>query len=564
MANKTEEFKCTEDGVFCEGKYLCRYIEVIAFIRDIENENWKRRVLFKNTFGDFHVLDIGMEQFRNTSDLWKILGKAGFEVLDLENEKLVLKYLKSNTPKQRITSVSKIGWISDKQFICPSFHVIKEKTEDHFSLDSKIRNVGFKIKGELKEWQDNICKYCEGNDILTLAICAAFSGTLLRFTNQSCSVAHLVGKSSIGKTSALAVAASIWGDSRQFIMQWRVTSNAIETLAESHNECLLILDELSQISARDAGNMIYTLGNAKGRARLNSEAEQKEIRQWQISILSSGEIGIADKISENNEKAKAGQLVRFIDIEAEVPNGFGIYNNLHGFGDGAELSNILKANCGKYHGIPAKIFVESLISANNKEENNLEESIKHLYELSQRDICQNFELEKANGQVKRVADVFALYRLAGTLAKGFGIITFDVTKSIYNIFERWVNDRGNKTLSMEENDIVDDVQSFLMQHEARFARISSVEGSYVKDEKVINNCLGGVEDKDNRRIYYVIPKLFRDEICKGKRVKLYRKVLKEKGILLTYEDGSDRRYTINGKRTKMTTLAFTEAGNPCR
>lgn len=546
------KFKCTEDGVFCGDKYLCEYIEAIAFIRDTKDENWKRRIRFKNAFGAFHVLDIGMEQFRNTSDIWKILGKAGFEVPELKNEKLVLKYLKSNAPNQRITSVTKTGWITDNQFICPSFYA--NETSEHFSLDSKIRNVGFKIKGELKEWQDNICKYCKGNDILTLAICVAFSGTILRFTNQSCTVAHLVGKSSIGKTSALAVAASVWGDSRQFIMQWRVTSNAIETLAESHNECLLILDELSQISARDAGNMIYTLGNAKGKARLNSEAEQREIKQWQISILSSGEIGIGDKISENNEKAKAGQLVRFIDIEAEVPNGFGIYNNLHGFNDGAELSNLLKENCRKYHGVPAKIFAEFLIK-----ENNFESSIKHLYGIAQRNIYQKFELEKANGQVKRVADVFSLYLLAGTLAQRFGIITFDVTKSIHNIFERWVNDRGNKTLSMEEKDIVDDVMSFLMQHEARFGRISFVGGSYVKEEKIINNCLGRVEDRDNRRIYYIIPKLFRDEICKGKNVKLYRKVLKQKGILLTYDDGSDRRYTINGERRKMTTLAFTKS-----
>lgn len=86
---KIDEFKCTEDGVFCEGIYLCRYIETIAFIRDIEDENWKRRIRFKNAFGDFHVLDIGMEQFRNTSDLWKILGKAGFEVPDLKNVEIL-------------------------------------------------------------------------------------------------------------------------------------------------------------------------------------------------------------------------------------------------------------------------------------------------------------------------------------------------------------------------------------------------------------------------------------------------------------------------------------------
>ncbi len=30
MSKKIEEFKLTEDGLFCDGKYLCRYIEVIA------------------------------------------------------------------------------------------------------------------------------------------------------------------------------------------------------------------------------------------------------------------------------------------------------------------------------------------------------------------------------------------------------------------------------------------------------------------------------------------------------------------------------------------------------
>ncbi|MDR0581029.1 MAG: DUF927 domain-containing protein, partial [Holosporaceae bacterium] len=50
------------------------------------------------------------------------------------------------------------------------------------------------------------------------------------------------------KTSALCVAASLWG-TKKFMQQWRSTSNALEAVAESHNDGLLILDELGQISS---------------------------------------------------------------------------------------------------------------------------------------------------------------------------------------------------------------------------------------------------------------------------------------------------------------------------
>ena len=55
---------------------------------------------------------------------------------------------------------------------------------------------------------------------------------------------------------------------------------------------------------------------------------------------------------------------------------------------------------------------------------------------------------------------------------------------------------------------------------------------------------------------YIFPNAFKDEICKEKSWKLYRKVLKEKGIMLTYRDGKDIRYTINEKRIRMVTLCF--------
>ncbi len=183
---------------------------------------------------------------------------------------------------------------------------------------------------------------------------------------------NFIGKSSIGKTTALQVAASIWGNSN-FIKQWRTTSNALESIAASHNHGLLILDELGQVSAKDVAQLFYMLGNEQGKQRMYSDTSLRKSKHWKLAILSSGEVGIADKIEESGQKIKAGQLVRCIDIDANIGK-YGIYNTLHGFENGSALSNFLKQNTKKYYGVVAEEFIRCLID--NMNEDGLMEAIE--------------------------------------------------------------------------------------------------------------------------------------------------------------------------------------------
>ncbi len=158
----------------------------------------------------------------------------------------------------------------------------------------------------LEEWKENICCYCEGNHILTLALTTSLSGILLKFQDFiNSTMINLTRKSSIGKTTALQVTASVWGG-ENFIKQWRTTSNALESVAAEHNHGLLILDELGQVSAEDVSQVFYMLGNEHGKQRMYSDTSLRKSKHWKIAILSSGEIGVADKIEEIG--AKAGQL----------------------------------------------------------------------------------------------------------------------------------------------------------------------------------------------------------------------------------------------------------------
>jgi putative DNA primase/helicase len=507
-------------GLFCDGERIGNYIEVKALIRTTESKEWSKRLEFEDMDGKTRIADIPCETLLKQQDTLSLLAGYGFPMTCQKKE--VIDYLISQEPLMRKTLINRIGWINDKDFICPSF--VLPCNEDSFSLATHIKNCGFAIKGTLKEWQDNICRYCENNKILTLSLCVGLSGVLLKILNRPCTIINLTGKSSIGKTTALQVAASLWGEPKNFIQQWRSTANALESVAEAHNDCVLILDELSQITGRDVGNIIYMLGNSKGKNRLNADSELKKTKEWSVSILSSGEIGIADKLAEAGEKAKAGQLVRCVDIDAQASDEFGIYDDLHEFENGADLSNHLKESCAKYHGAAAKEFVSGLLQE--------EIDIQKMYETAKQNLYQKYKLYNADGQVQRIADTFALYIVAGNLASSdcFGIFTHNSTsieELISEVFKNWLTERGSAK-SAEEKDVLEHVECFLQQHGARFRKIEiqkREDGSEYKgeEERAINNRLGNMEAHSDKTVWRIIPTLFRNEICKGMNYKTVRK-----------------------------------------
>jgi hypothetical protein len=52
-----------------------------------------------------------------------------------------------------------------------------------------------------------------------------FAGLLLEIAAEDSGGFHLRSNSSSGKTTALNVAASVWGDARDYCLLWRATSN---------------------------------------------------------------------------------------------------------------------------------------------------------------------------------------------------------------------------------------------------------------------------------------------------------------------------------------------------
>ena len=464
-----------------------------------------------------------------------LLGSDGREIFDKflsegieinSNKKAkqkLLEYISISSPQHKLTLVERTGWYKS-HFVLPN--KIYPSNNELILRSSNNIDRQFETSGSLADWQENIAKYAKNNSRLILALSTAFAAPLLHLVNEESGAIHLVGNSSLGKTTALQVASSVWG-SNSFIKQWRMTCNALELVAQNHSDCLLPLDELAQADSKSVSDMIYMLANNEGKRRLRSEIILRTQHNWRTLILSTGEIDIATKVQEASKKSFAGMEVRFVSLPANCDTGCGIFEDLHGFKNGDQLSKYLKDSCSKYYGSAIQKYLEHLT-------NNLEAITTQIKQIQQK-FKEKYIPESSSGQIARVASRFGLIAAAGELAIGFGILPLaqgEAVESIAKCFKTWGNERGN-TQDLEQKIAIAQVKSFLEKYgDSKFINIA--ENSLIKPIERY-----GYKQKFNGVFhYYVLPEIYKNEVCKGLNHKQVTKYLLEKGLLVA--DGQGR------------------------
>jgi putative DNA primase/helicase len=141
--------------------------------------------------------------------------------------------------------------------------------------------------GTLEGWKREVAAPAIGNSRLAIALCAGLVGPLLAWAGAEGGGLHLRGPSSIGKSTALEAAASIWGP-KSFVRQWRATANGLEGAAELANETLLVLDELAQLAPGEAGSVAYMLANGCGKSRAAQNGDARAAKRWQTFFCHQG------------------------------------------------------------------------------------------------------------------------------------------------------------------------------------------------------------------------------------------------------------------------------------
>ncbi|TXJ04641.1 MAG: DUF927 domain-containing protein [Alicycliphilus sp.] len=567
-----DAFSVTDEGVFFSGfgrngeplapLWLCSRLDVQALTRDAEGNGWGYLLHFADPLGRPKQWAMPARMLSGDGGEYRAaLLNMGLRIATAPAARNRLtEYIQTRRPEEFATCTDRIGW-HGTAFVLPHETIGDKADSIVFQSDSAMENT-FRTKRDAAAWRERVGALCSGNSRLVFAVSCAFAGPLLRPAGMESGGFHLRGDSSSGKTTALRVAASVYGGA-SYMQRWRTTDNALEAIAAQHCDSLLILDELAQVEGKVAGECAYMLANEQSKARATRNGAPRARLSWRLLFLSAGELGLADHMAEGAKRARTGQEVRMADIPADAGAGLGAFEALHGFEGGAAFASHLARELQACHGAPGRAFLEWACA----NADTLARRVRQGVQI----IAAQWVPPNASGQVQRVAARFALVAVAGELATEAGLTGWSPDEpeaAARACFNAWLAARGGAG-NGEVFAMLRQVRRFLETHgEGRFAmwhrgaddhapktlqragvrRMLNASGEPIK-----TNSDHGTEYGDRMPAalgeevsfeYFVLAETFKAEICQGFDHVAVCKVLESHGCLEVKEAG---RYTISTK-----------------
>lgn len=333
-------YSCDEKGVrrFSE---MLGDIEVISHpimpvkrVTNIETYEEKLEIAYCRGKDPWKSITVSREQLASAQ---KIIGLSRQGVaVNSENAKEVVKYLGvlesenyDDLPKQN--SVSHMGWLTDGQFM----PYVKDVSYDGDSAELQRMYEEFKPTGSESTWMDIAKEVRNGSSVpARMALAASFAAPLTQVLGCLPFFVHFWGETGCGKTVALMLAASVWGnpDVGRYIKTFSGTKVSMELYASFCCNLPILFDELQVISDRKMfDDIIYMLTEGASKGRGAKEGGLQVQRRWASSIITTGEM----PITQNN--SGGGAVARTIEVN---------YGGVPLFDRPREVANTLKENYG--------------------------------------------------------------------------------------------------------------------------------------------------------------------------------------------------------------------------
>jgi uncharacterized protein (DUF927 family) len=447
-------------------------LRVTAQTCDEHGNGWGRLLEWRDGKGNRHIWAMPMTMLAGDGiEAIRELLSRGLTIAAGQNRALI-NYLQTWKTHASRTSVSRLGW-HGKVYCLPG-ETIGGAGGAVVYQSEQAAGHGFTRQGNAEEWRNEVASLAGGNSRLTFAICCAFAGPLLHLAGVESGGFHFVAGSSTGKTTALKVAASVWGHPERYTRTWRATANGLEGIAAAHNDGLLILDELGQCDGKQAGEAAYMLANGKGKARASRSGGARDSASWRVLFLSSGEVKLATHMQADRRKVNAGQELRLANIPMDAGKGLGGFEQLHGSESPGLFAQRIARVGETLHGSAGLEWLHRLTS-----------DLDAVPKLVSAYVAQFVSLASpsdASGQVGRVARRFGLVAAAGELATEYGLTGWqeqEAQDAALACFRAWHEDFGHG--SHEERAISEQVRFFLSSTARTASNALTIKG--------LNGCL---------------------------------------------------------------------------
>lgn len=402
--------------------------------------------------------------------------------------------------------VAQLGWWG-KYFIP---HVSGDIFLKNESSNKKLI-TGYEPRGSYEAWVKEI-KPLLKNDLFNCVLKTSFAAPLIKLLDYRTFIVHVWANSRAGKTAALKVALSVWGNPDDIMGTFNSTAVGFEKMAAFYNDLPFGIDE-KQVSGSNKdymNNIVYMLGLGQGRTRGSKSGGIQERVFWRTAVITTGEEPIS------SENSQTGISTRVIELYGKLFEEEKTASHMHRFS---------VENCG-YVG---KKYIEHII------DNYLgSKKLKEIYN----NILMELEDNIKNNISSHISSV-GIICLADYISNKV-IFEIDDLKQSINFGKRIL-----ELLEKErEADIVEKaytwLKSWVLVNLNYFSQMSKT-------------LIYGFREKiDNKNYFFIQPSILQNELIK--QGYNYRKTLKgfrERGYLLI--EDSQNRNTVRRTNSLVTT-----------
>ena len=517
---------------------ICGGLKLQAFVRTLggDNETILIQLVIKVVTGETVELLVAPSDFNNPSRLIDKLLDRGWPVFDkVETRRMLAEIQLRYPPRQIVWQTALPGWhkaLQDEPYLYVTNRGTFKSAESvtDVVLSAGV-NAGFDSEGELNSWNENIGQLCVGNPLLQFCVCHALASLLLRFSGLPNFGFLIVGNSKTGKTISMRIAASVFGNS-SFVLNWNATVNALDLMARSRADSLLILDELAEGDPKAVSESIYRLMNGASKQRLGTDGELESAPLFRGLVLASGELDLREHLKQSGIDVKQGQLTRLISIP--VPEDCGVFKTLHGHATGSALGGTFAQSTNVHFGALAPDFINHLV----KEQEALRVDIPIRVRKVANQLLGFLGEIPDRGAYHSVAQSFALVAIAGELAIENKLLTWDrfiANKAVKKCFLAWARyDQKNKVFS--EQDVLIFFQNYFRSEAG--GKFTPFRGHDSENE---GELAGYMHVLDGVNVYLVKPSYFESILCRQFGKSMAVGMLLQRNLLLTGARGTPTR-----------------------
>lgn len=206
-------------------------------------------------------------------------------------------------------------------------------------------------KGTLNSWKGLIEAEVLGRDNLELALAIGASSPVVHLMRKNGlytenPVWALIGQSSTGKTTALRLMASVFGNPSEdngIIHDLHTTENALFETLSKQNGWAMLIDEATSQPKWDFSSIVYNLSKGKDKNRCSRSGKAYKPKTFSGTIVISGESSLAEQ-----SRPTLGMYARMAELTLD-------------WTDDADHSHRLSEGCFKNYGTAIVPIAETLL-----------------------------------------------------------------------------------------------------------------------------------------------------------------------------------------------------------